>query len=128
MTTINVSTEGAIEPTVIAAGNEAELRIIDVKVDNDKNGNPYMLVRFEVVGEAAAKEFTKFFGIPGDHMDAKRKNNALFGLQTFEQAFGFKLPCNTDDMLGLTGWAILGVDDDEQYGEQNYVKKFIKGR
>lgn len=129
MPVINVDTSGAVEPTVIAAGTEAELRIVDVKVGNDKNGHLYLLPRFEVVGEPYAKEFTKFLGMPFDGMDAKKKNQVLSNLQAFERCFGCNLQQDdTDQLIGLSGWAILGSEETPEYGEQNYVKKFIVGR
>jgi hypothetical protein len=129
MPVINVDTSGAVEPTVVAAGTEVELRIVDVKVANDKNGHLYMMPRFEVVGEPYSKEFTKFLGMPHAEMDAKKKNQTLSALQAFERCFGCNLQQDdTDQIVGLTGWAILGVEETPEYGEQNYVKKFIVGR
>jgi hypothetical protein len=33
-----------------------------------------------------------------------------------------------DDWPGLEGWAILGMEKTDQYGEQNFVKKFVAPR
>ena len=32
---------------------------------------------------------------------------------------------NPEDIKGAEGWAILGLEDSPEWGEQNYVKKFI---
>jgi len=33
-----------------------------------------------------------------------------------------------DDCIGRQAWAILGVSEDEEYGEQNFIKRFIKAK
>lgn len=121
--------DNVVEPYVMPENSEVTLRIVDVKEGTDKNGNPYIMPRFEVEGEVGCKEFTKFLGLPNSEMDAKKKNNALYALKQFFQAFGVDPAGGVDveSLIGLTGYAILGVSDDPQYGEQNYVRRFVIG-
>jgi hypothetical protein len=131
----SVDLENVVEPSTVPADAEYKLRIVDVKTDpstpdglpRDKNGNSYLLPRFEILDEPTAKDFTRFIGLPHDSMDAKKKNSSGFMLKTFLQAFDLEQSALVDpsDMIGAEGWAILGIEDTEQYGEQNYVKKFI---
>ena len=127
MTLLDIDVTDAQEPKVVPADEEYELRIIDAKTDTNKDGNPYLLPRFEVVGEPLAKDFTKYIGLPHEEMDAKQLHRAKWALKSYLECFG--LPTSgqlvVGDMVGLTGWGILGVEDNEQYGEQNYVKRFI---
>lgn len=115
------------EPTAVPGDQEYKLRIIGCKMDDDKNGNPYLLPRFEVEGEPAAKEFTKFLRIPHGELDDKQINSAKWQLKSFSDAFEIDMAATNspDDLIGAEGWAILGLSEDPEYGEQNYVKKFI---
>ena len=124
---LDIDCDDAQEPTVVAADEEYELRILEAKTDVNKSGNPYLLPRFEVVGEATTKDFTKYLGLPHAEMDAKQLNKAKYGLKNFLECFGMPTSgqLQVDDMNGLTGWAILGGEDNEGYGEQNYIKKFV---
>lgn len=118
-----------VDPEVGEADTEVELRILDVRVDLDKNGNAYFMPRFESTEDPNMKDFTKFFSIPGDNLEAKKLKSAKNSIRKFGEAFGFDADedLDTDELTGLTGWAILGVEDNEdsQYGPQNYIKKFV---
>ena len=115
------------EPTAVAGDSEYKIRVVDVRQDTDKNGNPYLLPRFEVPDEPAAKEFTKFFRLPHEGLDAKQMNSAKYQLKVFFDAFDID-PASLqqpEDLIGAEGWAILGLEETEQWGDQNYIKKFI---
>ena len=120
----------AVEPIVMNAGEEYQIRIISCAVKMNKNDEPYILPRFEVVDEPLAKEITKYFPLPFDGLDSKKMNSAKLGLSRFFQAFDYEPgeEFDSEDLIGLTGWAILGVEDDEQYGESNYIKRFISNK
>lgn len=115
------------EPSAVPGDAEYKLRIVDVRQADDKNGNPYILPRFEIPEEPSAKEFTKFLRLPHEGLDAKQLNSAKWQLKLFFDAFGVDPSSlnNVDDLVGEEGWAILGLEDSDQWGEQNFVKKFI---
>ena len=120
------------EPSAVPGDQEYKLRIVGVKTDENgnlptnKNGQEYLLPRFEIVGEPTAKEFTRYIGMPDSSMDAKQLNNAKWALKSFFEAFDLD-PNNVtiDGMVGAEGWAILGLEETNEWGEQNFVKKFI---
>lgn len=125
----NEDFDNVIEPQPVEPG-EYKLIIAEVKMDNDKNDEPYLMPRFEIEGQVGAKDFTKFLRIPHKGLDEKKMNNAKLHLKRFADAFGINLaqPLDVDDLAGLEGWALLGVDKgDSEYGPQNYVKQFITG-
>ena len=125
MTFLDIDVDSAIEPRSVPADVEYELRILEVKHGVDKNGNPYIMPRFEVINEVGAKDFTKFFGLPTDSDDAKKKNSKAWAIKAFCKAFKINANSDTDTWIGATGWAILGVEENEQYGPQNYIKRFV---
>lgn len=125
MTFLDIDVSSAIEPRAVPADVEYELRIIEVKHGVDKNGNPYIMPRFEVINEVGAKDFTKFYGLPTNSDDAKKKNSKAWAIKALCTAFKLNANSDTDTWAGATGWAILGVEENEQYGPQNYIKKFV---
>jgi len=120
--------EDAQDPIAMAAG-EYKLRLIECDgLRENAAGNDYVLPRFEVVGEPLAKDFTYYLPLPAEEYDEKRTAKVLAGIKNFCLCFGIDTNSfDTDELQGLEGWAILGVSDDEQYGEQNYIKKFVIG-
>lgn len=121
--------ENAPEPSVLDAGTEAKLRIMEVRKGEDKNGHDYILPRFEVVDEPTAMDFTQFMYVPDkDWMDEKRLIRAKDSLRKFLLAFEVDLSMKIDlenDLDGREGWAILGVSRDDEYGDKNTIRKFI---
>jgi hypothetical protein len=60
-------------------------------------------------------------------MDAGKANSARYGMQLFLDTFGLDASslANPSDMVGAEGWAILGLEESDQWGEQNFIKKLI---
>lgn len=117
------------EPVVIEANTEVTIRIISVKEGVDKNGNNYIQPLFEVPSVPEAKSFSKYYAIPNDEMDAKKKQQSGWALLQFFTAFNLDPngEHDTEDLIGLEADAILGVESSEQYGEQNFIKRFVTG-
>lgn len=126
MAFLDMDFNDVVEPTVAEADTEQKLRILDVKEGTDKNGHAYLMPRFEICDLVGAKDFSYFLGLPHGEMDAKRLNNCKYKLKTFMDAFGLEYASDPADWVGEEAWAILGVEENEQYGPQNFVKKFVK--
>jgi hypothetical protein len=123
----DIDFENVVEPTTVPGDQEYKIRIVGATQSFDKNDNPYLLPRFEVVGEPTVKEFTKFLRLPHSGLDEKQLNNAGFALKKFLAAFVLD-PSSLDspeDLIGYEGWAILGLETTNDWGDQNFVKKFI---
>ena len=125
-TFLDVPTGDAVEPKAMPGG-EYKLRIVNAVIGVDKNDHNYFLPSFDIPSEPYSKSFTRFFGLPHDGMDDKQVNAAKFHLDAFKRCFGIKKQkFSMDEILGLEGWAILGLGkEDEEYGQQNYIKRFI---
>lgn len=126
---VDINLDDTVEPYVIEAGKEVKLRIVKLEKRMNKNEEPFLFPRFEVDGEVAAKEFTKYLPLPLDSDSPKDKNSKKAAIKAFYECFGISTSGSVglEDQVGKTGWAILGVSEDPEYGEQNYVKKFVKG-
>jgi len=130
MSLLDVDVDDAQEPKVMPADEEYKLRTTRGTIDTDKNDEPYMLVFFEVVDEPLAKDLSHFFRLPHSGLDAKQSNRVKWDLKIFQEAFSIPSLQGIDesDLGGFEGWAILGVREDDTYGEQNSIRKFIAPR
>lgn len=119
------------EPKVLPKGSEVKLRIIGHHEGEGEYG-VWHLLTFDIPSEPYVKEIRKFISDPldaeGSSENIKQKVYNTF--KYFTNAFNIDLgvPFDWDDMIGLEGWAILGVKKDDEYGEQNTVQKFISSK
>jgi len=117
------------EPKAVVAG-EYELRVVEVTQDTNKNGDPYILPRFAIVGESDSKSVTKYLALPFEGMDEEKLMKARRGLKRFFEAVGADVSSGIDleSLHGETVWAMLGVEEDEEYGEGNFIRRFVAGK
>jgi len=118
--------DDVVEPKAVPEG-EYELRITEVTQDNNKNNEPYIMPRFDIVSEPTAKTVSKYMALPIPTMDEKRLNQTKLNLKRFFEAVGIDASggIDLDQLVGETVWAILGLEVDDEYGEQNFVKRFM---
>jgi len=121
-----------VEPHCVPAGEEYELRIIEAKVGTAKSsGMPYIRCRCEIIGDDAANDISMFVSMPHADREPKSNNRLLKRLNDFCDAFELPSPLKNpkfnpeEDWQGATGWAILGVETSEEFGDQNTVKKVV---
>jgi hypothetical protein len=110
---------------------EYQLRITQCEVKtSEKTGGQFLKVLFDIPEEADSKGLSKVFMFPTDADDDKVRNNRLRSIKIFYEGFGidYEGAVETDDLVGLTGWAILAEDEDPQYGVSNYVKRFVASK
>lgn len=120
------------EPYCMPDGYEAKLQIIDVKEGVDKNGLAYLRPILEIIDEPYSKEVSHFLHIPDSaQMTPKQLNLARRNMLLFITAFEIDSAGPFDpreDWPGSNGWAILGVQTTEQYGDQNTIKKPVAAK
>lgn len=127
-TILDYNLDDVVEPRTAPADSEQELRIVDVRVDNDKNGHPYMMPRFELVDDPYAKEFSDFLRLPHEEQTAKEANRTKYRLKNFYEAFGvdYSRGVTPEDLKGKTGWAILGLRESSLDGEdENHIRRYV---
>jgi len=126
--------EGAQDQKILPAGTEVKARIIAVRSGiSEKNDCEWYNVRFDIPNEPLAREFTTFFWDPlsREKLDPKQAARNNYQLKQFFSCFSVDISRKfswEDDLPGLTGWVILGVNRDSNYGDQNTVSKFVVGK
>ena len=118
-------------PDLIALpeGEEYQLRILECEIKTSAKGNQGIQCRFDVPAEPNSKDITHWIGIPSANDDEKKRNSALRRIRDFCTCFGIPTDGGIDlsNVQGNTGWAILAIENDDTYGEQNRIKRFITG-
>ena len=120
--------DGSQEPTASKPGEEYKLIITEVRDGIDKNGYDYLMPRLEIVGEPYSKDFTHFLHLPNSEMTEKQLNKVKWNLKSFADCFSIDMSRPQDpkeDWVGCEGYAILGSNDNDEYGEQNFIKKLV---
>lgn len=116
------------EPIVLPKGSEVKLRIIGHNSGEGEYGTWHQLI-FDIPAEPFAKDIRKFMSDPLDAKDAPPaiKQRVYNAFKYFVKAFGIDLsrPFDWEDLIGLEGYGILGVQKSDDYGEQNTISKFV---
>lgn len=124
----------AQEPTTLPKGTEVKVRIIQVRPGtSEKNDANYLMPIYEVLGDGMemVKEVSDFLWVlDKEALTAKEYARALDQFRKFAECFGIDLsrPFDTEDLIGLEGWIILGLRKSDEYGEQNNVSKYVLPR
>ncbi len=123
----------APEPKILPAGTEVEFRIIGMKGGiSDKNDCAYHSPVYDVPADPMVIEFNSFmWELDEKKLTPKQFARQLSDFNIFAKCIGldYSRPFSwEDDLIGLTGWAILGVKKDDTYGDSNTIKKFITKR
>ncbi len=123
----------APEPKTLPRGAEVRARIIAVRTGvSDKNGATWYQPVFDVPDDPMVSEFNAFFWDLSDRdkLDAKQAARNMNAFKNFAAAFhlDYSKPFSwEDDLVGLTGWVILGIKKSDEYGDQNTVSKYVAG-
>jgi hypothetical protein len=115
---------------VVPAGEEYKLRITSCEMKISSKGNPGIQVRLDIPSAPASKDISHWINLPDASTDEKKKIRQLNQVKEFCLCFGLDLsrPEFGDNLVGSTGWALLDVEEDDTYGEQNRVKRFITAK
>lgn len=122
----NLDDKNLPEETTVDPG-EYQLQLISAKHQMSNAGNPMVTCLFGVVDEPNAMNVFYHITLPTDGDDEKTVARKLRRLRTFYQAFGidYSKPVDLDELGGETGFAILKLEEDEEYGSRNIVSRFV---
>lgn len=124
----------APEPKTLPRGAEVKIRIVGVRSGiSDKNDCIWYQPIFDVPDDPMVSEFNDFLWDLIDarsKLDEKQKARNMNRFKNFAAAMGldYSKPFNwEDDLVGLTGYVIVGVKKSDEYGDQNTVSKYVAG-
>lgn len=108
---------------------EYQVRVTDAKIKTGEKGTYLMLV-MDLPNEPLSKNINHVMMFPTPADDPKRANNRKLAIRNALQACGIPYTggFNAADLIGSTPWALLTEEEDNEYGKQNRVKKWIASR
>ena len=136
MSFLDIDTSDAVEPTCVPGDVEYKVRIIAYREKENEagvlsevlinqNGEPYISPIFEIPSEPTSKDFNHYLPLPHNGQEKKAYERTKWRLEEFKQCFNIRAGNNARDTIGNEGYVILGLKEDPQYGEQNFIKKMI---
>ena len=123
----------APEPKVLPKGSEVEARIISVRSGvSDSNGAHWHMPVFDVPSDPLVMEFSDFFWdlLDREKIGEKSYLRTINRFKKFAAAFDidYSRPFDwEEDLVGKTGWIIVGVRHSDDYGDQNTVSTYVYG-
>lgn len=94
-------------------------------------GQKYLMVTFKAIDEPDSRPFNDVFMLPFPGLDQDQFNMRGRQLREFLQAAefdyanGWNILQDTNELVGIEVNAVVRVDDNDEYGEQNAVKRYI---
>ena len=123
---INLDYENTWEPVAVPEG-EYLVRIMSAEVSVGKKG-PYLMLRLDLPEYPTSKDMTHPLMLPKEGDDPKTINKRTNAIKALIQAVGMAPgPFSPEQLEGLTFYAYLVVEEDEEYGETNRIRKILKG-
>lgn len=128
----------APQPKILPKGTEAKFRIIAVRTGTSEKpksfGAKWFQPVFDCPDDPMVIEFNDFFWDLSpqtrDKIDPKQWERNKYHFQTFIQSFHIDISKPFDmevDWVGKTGWIVVGIKTDEQYGDKNSVSEYTSG-
>lgn len=117
--------------STVPADQEYELRCTAAEVKVSKGaktaGQQLILAYFSIEGEPDTKPVSYPVMLPDASLDEEANNQRKRQLKELVLALGLDPSSgfNVDELVGESGYAILGVQDSAEYGEQNTIKRFV---
>jgi hypothetical protein len=129
---LNFAVEEAVEAELLAEG-EYLMEIVSARVGTSKKegSGQYLAVTMRPLGTGYTNPnlVNHILMLPDSKQEPSTNNNRLLGLKRFYEAFS--VPRDNDgkvaleDLKSLQGKAIVVVQNNGEYGDQNSVRRFL---
>lgn len=128
MSLIDVNPGEAKELVAVESG-EYEVSVLgaELKESQNKPGNMMIELSLRVEGEPLAKPVRDWLQLPNSNDDEGTKNRKLLKLSSFCKCmdYDYSSGIETDDLPGLSGRVILGLESSDEFGDQNRVRRYL---
>lgn len=113
----------AVEP------GEYTLRIISARLQEGSRNDParvMIVVAYEITENPFAQEVMDWITIPHSGDSEKGRNRMNLKLRDFQRAAGADLTIEgPDELVGKEVVAVLGTREDDSYGTQNTIRRYL---
>lgn len=132
MSFLDIPDENALPEQAPVTAGEHELCIVatERRQGTSKDGAPYdsISITLQATDSPDSKMIYHTLWLPKDDDTNERKNQSLRKIRYFLQAFNLPLQVdldNLDSWVGNNGFGIVSIEQDEEYGDKNKVKRFV---
>lgn len=101
------------------------LTLIEAIVAPSKAGNDQIVATLRLENDVNSKDIKIYMGLPTPEDDEKVVANKKRRIKKFYDRFKIDYSAELKTGLGHQAWALLEYQDDEQWGPQNRVRRFI---
>ena len=128
----NLDLDNVSELHILPADSEVKLRITDITSGVGQSGLTWWRLSLIPVDDDLAKEIREFITIPDASIQEPRKfAGSVQRFKIFLSAFA--IPFNAvladeSELIGREAWATLGQKENEGYGLENTVKRWMAQR
>lgn len=125
-TIINLDFENTWEPESVPEG-EYQLRVTNAELKAGKKG-PGLQLSLDIPSYPHSKDISHWFNLPKEGDDIKTINKRTRAIENCLIACGFAPgPFAPEQLIGAEPFAYLVEEEDEEYGKQNRVRRWLKG-
>mgnify|MGYP000892985633 CR=1 FL=1 len=126
MSFIEININDAIEPSIVEEGEYA-VRIEDAEVKVGQSGKKYIGLRLSILNEDNVKQVNEVLMLPDAADDESTKNRRLLALKRMCTCFDYEPQggIDTAELIGREGRVFLKIEDSEQYGKSNRVRRYV---
>lgn len=126
---LDQDTTEAVELTTVPEG-EYQIRFLAGEQKVSKKGAPMLQLRFDIPEDPTSKDLTHYMMLPTPDMDAKQRNRRLLDIRNLKAAFGLtdSQAMDFDQLVGTLVWAVLAEEENEEFGMQNRIRRFVTGK
>lgn len=126
MSFIEININDAIEPSIVEEGEYA-VRIEDAEVKVGQSGKKYLGLRLSILNEDNVKQVNEVLMLPDAADDESTKNRRLLALKRMCTCFDYEPQggIDTAELIGREGRVFLKIEDSEQYGKSNKVRRYV---
>jgi len=111
--------------------SEAQLRVTAAEVYRKEGGTRSNLhITFDDPSNDRVQDIHLYMGLPIEDDEPKRVNKMKLRIKAFYEAVGADMsgPIELQDLIGETLTAIIGEEDDSEYGKRNFIRSFVVPR
>ena len=127
MSFLNINLDDTKEPTVAEAG-EHVVRIAMAEAKKSKAGADMLVLTIELPNEVGVGRIFDYLLAPQESDDDNRVYMRKLSLNRMCECFGYDSTnggIDTEELIGREGKALISIEDNEEYGEQNRIKRYI---
>ncbi len=125
-TIVQIDWDDMQEPQPVEPGQYV-CTVEDIAVKNSKKGNNYVNARLSIQSDEPTSSVWHMMMLPNGE-DAEKDNMWKLQLSHFLEACGMSLSPELDlqECIGAEIWCALDLEEDDEYGERNRVKRVLK--